>query len=248
MATIGVFVVLFVLGAIFGKAPETPARPLAAPSSPALASSPAAPPPVTYTVDKVTDGATIELAGGDGTHRTVHVLGITVATGNNCYAAETLSWATTKLVGTTVKLTTETASGVALTLVDGTDYATAAISGGFAKYAADGASTSLQALQNTAGQTAVGLWAAPCNGTIDAPTPAPPAPPAGAVAVPTPTPAQAVPAPAPTEAQAPAPDNSSSVYYKNCDAVRAAHAAPLLIGQPGYSRKLDRDGDGVACE
>ena len=40
----------------------------------------------------------------------------------------------------------------------------------------------------------------------------------------------------------------SSVYYENCDAVRAAGAAPLHAGDPGYSRKLDRDGDGVACE
>ena len=40
----------------------------------------------------------------------------------------------------------------------------------------------------------------------------------------------------------------SSVYYENCTAVRAAGAAPLHTGDPGYSRKLDRDGDGVACE
>lgn len=39
-----------------------------------------------------------------------------------------------------------------------------------------------------------------------------------------------------------------SVYYKNCDAVRAAGKAPLYRGQPGYSKKLDRDGDGIACE
>ncbi|WP_221620124.1 excalibur calcium-binding domain-containing protein [Streptococcus minor] len=39
-----------------------------------------------------------------------------------------------------------------------------------------------------------------------------------------------------------------SAYYPNCSAVRAAGAAPLYVGQPGYSRKLDRDGDGVACE
>lgn len=39
-----------------------------------------------------------------------------------------------------------------------------------------------------------------------------------------------------------------SVFYKNCDAVRAAGAAPILAGQPGYSSKLDRDGDGVGCE
>jgi micrococcal nuclease len=31
-------------------------------------------------------------------------------------------------------------------------------------------------------------------------------------------------------------------------AVRAAGADPLYAGQPGHSRKLDRDGDLVACE
>ncbi|MDP3441696.1 MAG: excalibur calcium-binding domain-containing protein, partial [Ignavibacteria bacterium] len=41
---------------------------------------------------------------------------------------------------------------------------------------------------------------------------------------------------------------SQSVYYKNCDAVRAAGADPLYSGQPGYRSKLDRDSDGVACE
>lgn len=36
--------------------------------------------------------------------------------------------------------------------------------------------------------------------------------------------------------------------YANCREARAAGAAPLRRGQPGYSRRLDRDGDGVACE
>ncbi|MFF0569436.1 excalibur calcium-binding domain-containing protein [Streptomyces sp. NPDC004041] len=40
----------------------------------------------------------------------------------------------------------------------------------------------------------------------------------------------------------------TSAYYKNCDAVRAAGAAPIRSGQPGYGRHLDRDGDGVGCE
>ncbi len=42
--------------------------------------------------------------------------------------------------------------------------------------------------------------------------------------------------------------SASSVYYPNCSAARAAGAAPIQIGEPGYARKLDRDGDGVACE
>ena len=39
-----------------------------------------------------------------------------------------------------------------------------------------------------------------------------------------------------------------SVYYPNCAAARAAGATPIRRGQPGYGRRLDRDGDGVACE
>lgn len=39
-----------------------------------------------------------------------------------------------------------------------------------------------------------------------------------------------------------------ATYYPNCRAVRDAGAAPIREGDPGYSRKLDRDGDGVACE
>ena len=39
-----------------------------------------------------------------------------------------------------------------------------------------------------------------------------------------------------------------SVYYENCDAARAAGAAPVRRGDPGYGPHLDRDGDGVACE
>jgi hypothetical protein len=53
---------------------------------------------------------------------------------------------------------------------------------------------------------------------------------------------QAVPAPAPA---APAP---SSVYYANCAAAKAAGAAPLYAGQPGYRPAMDGDSDGVACE
>ncbi|TSI18299.1 excalibur calcium-binding domain-containing protein, partial [Bacillus sp. HY001] len=46
----------------------------------------------------------------------------------------------------------------------------------------------------------------------------------------------------------PAASNNSNVTYANCAAVRSAGKAPLYRDQPGYSRKLDRDGDGVACE
>lgn len=43
-------------------------------------------------------------------------------------------------------------------------------------------------------------------------------------------------------------NESTSVTYKNCTEVKAAGKAPLRKGDAGYSSKLDRDGDGVACE
>lgn len=36
--------------------------------------------------------------------------------------------------------------------------------------------------------------------------------------------------------------------FRNCSAARAAGAAPVRAGDPGYGRHLDRDGDGVGCE
>ncbi|MFE2318599.1 excalibur calcium-binding domain-containing protein [Streptomyces sp. NPDC059441] len=43
-------------------------------------------------------------------------------------------------------------------------------------------------------------------------------------------------------------DDSSSVYYANCSEARAAGAAPIHRGEPGYASRLDRDGDGTACD
>lgn len=41
---------------------------------------------------------------------------------------------------------------------------------------------------------------------------------------------------------------SSSQAYRNCAAARAAGAAPVRLGEPGYGPHLDRDNDGVGCE
>lgn len=76
-----------------------------------------------------------------------------------------------------------------------------------------------------------------------APPQSPPAPPAPAPQAPAPQ------APAP---QAPAPQQSapqqSTFQYRNCDEARAAGAAPVLRGEYGYGRHLDRDNDGIGCE
>jgi Excalibur calcium-binding domain len=46
-----------------------------------------------------------------------------------------------------------------------------------------------------------------------------------------------------------APQRPSGVgYYPNCAAARSAGAAPVMAGEPGYGRHLDRDGDGIGCE
>ena len=82
---------------------------------------------------------------------------------------------------------------------------------------------------------------APTNQPANQPTTAP----AQAAPAQQPAPAQVQMAPAPAPAPAPVP---AAVTYANCTAVRAAGAAPIHIGQPGYSSKLDRDGDGVGCE
>lgn len=38
------------------------------------------------------------------------------------------------------------------------------------------------------------------------------------------------------------------VYFRNCSEARAAGAAPVRYGDPGYASHLDRDKDGVGCE
>lgn len=57
--------------------------------------------------------------------------------------------------------------------------------------------------------------------------------------------AAATPQPQPQQGFVSQPQQGS---YRNCSEARAAGAAPLYRGQAGYSSRLDRDGDGVACE
>ncbi|MFC4556034.1 glycoside hydrolase family 3 N-terminal domain-containing protein [Georgenia faecalis] len=64
----------------------------------------------------------------------------------------------------------------------------------------------------------------------------------------TPDPDPTTPGPEPTT---PGPEPTTpggDVYYENCDAARAAGAAPVHRGEPGYGTHLDRDRDGVGCE
>jgi biofilm PGA synthesis N-glycosyltransferase PgaC len=74
---------------------------------------------------------------------------------------------------------------------------------------------------------------------------------------PSPTPTPTMPAgvgaagrvrPAATSAAEVAAPPATQVYYRSCAMAAAAGALPLVRGDRGYRRGLDRDGDGVACE
>lgn len=73
---------------------------------------------------------------------------------------------------------------------------------------------------------------------------------AGTTATPAPAPASS---PAPRRELAPQrvqPDAARPAgrAFRNCDEVRAAGAAPVHRGDPGYGPHLDRDNDGIGCE
>jgi hypothetical protein len=42
--------------------------------------------------------------------------------------------------------------------------------------------------------------------------------------------------------------NAEPFFYENCDAARAAGAAPVYEDDPGYGPHLDRNRDGIGCE
>lgn len=67
-------------------------------------------------------------------------------------------------------------------------------------------------------------------------------------ATPEPEPATQEPEPVVEEPAPPAPAPTPARPFTSCAQAREAGAAPLYRGDPGYSPRLDRDKDGVACE
>jgi micrococcal nuclease len=63
-----------------------------------------------------------------------------------------------------------------------------------------------------------------------------------------PTKSQPAPAQTKTPEQIQQEVQQEYVFFNNCSEARAAGAAPIYRGEPGYRPKLDRDNDGVACE
>lgn len=200
----------------------------------------------TAVVIRIVDGDTIDTTAG-----TVRVIGIDTPERGQCgYSEASANAGKVVATGSTVTLTPVSGKDDTdkydrllryVTSSAGTDLGRAQISGGFAiaRYdSRDGyGSHPKESAYISADQAS-----APIKCAAPAPTPAP--------AKPAPAPVQPAPIkPAPIKpAPVQAPPAPSSVYYENCTAARAAGAAPLYIGQPGYSTKLDRDKDGVACE
>ena len=46
----------------------------------------------------------------------------------------------------------------------------------------------------------------------------------------------------------PSTGHNAGHAFRNCDEARAAGAAPVRRGEPGYGPHLDRDNDGIGCE
>ncbi|SDD82459.1 excalibur calcium-binding domain-containing protein [Actinokineospora iranica] len=231
---IAVFVVLFILAGIFGeekKPVASPVPPAAEPTTTTSATTTtttAPPEPPQAVVTEVLDARTVLTSTGEQ----IQLTSLT-ATGQ-CWQDAAIRFAKETLTGKEIL----TGAPGTLVLADGTDFATMAVSSGMAKAAA-GASAGLVTAQAAAKNAAAGLWGAPCLGAdVLAPPPAPKT-----------TPPVAPPPPPPAATPEPEPEpERAAAYYKNCTEARAAGAAPIQRGEPGYRSALDRDNDGVACD
>ncbi|MFB9431527.1 thermonuclease family protein [Streptoalloteichus tenebrarius] len=228
-------------------------------STPSGSSSSTTAPTATTTpptaVAKVLGGDSFEISRPSGT-RVVRLLGIAAptATGGQaqCWAAEARAAAASLVEGKEITLDTggkeeadpEGRLLARARLADGRDLAEALVAQGAARVVAGtlpaDRAEALRKAEESARSARAGLWGEPCQGGTALPTPPPPA------TTPPPAPVATQPPPPPPAAHTPPP--APQVYYKNCAEVRAAGAAPLHRGDPGYAKHLDRDGDGVACE
>jgi endonuclease YncB( thermonuclease family) len=213
------------------------------------------------TVTNIVDGDTVDLSD----QRRVRLLGIDTPERGDCGFEQASEFARTTLFGRTVQVEPDPTQdsvdqyGRALLYVGAPqDYSIAVTRAGWAKrYVFNNKPVQkdpqIQAAEQAAQAAKTGIWSTLCV------APAPPPPPAPTTRQ-APPPVQEqnndndvrrpAPAPAPPPPPPPAPreEPSSSTYYKNCTAARAAGAAPVHRGDPGYGSHLDRDGDGTGCE
>jgi len=209
------------------------AAPISAPAAPSVATpvpvtAPVDAPPEplgdTVTVTRVVDGDTFEVTGG----RTIRVLGIDSCEADTDAGPDATAAAESLLLAGPVLLTAE--PGVDLDrygrelryvrLADSADFGLAMVPAPHTGVY-EGGDASPQYVEQ--------LRSADDGRDCDGPDP---------VVVPPPA----------EEEESDDSGSSGAAYYPNCSSARAAGAAPLYAGEPGYSSDLDRDGDGVACE
>lgn len=202
-------------------------------------------------VSEVVDGSTLRV-DGDGKTWKVGVLGVEAPkAASQCWGDEAVEFATETLADEHVTLYTDPGQDVAensdslsayVVLDDGTNYSVAAAEAGAVRVSdADepiALADEIQAAAAEAKAEDLGLWGEPCDGELKTPEPSP----------------SPEPSPEPSTEDDEAgggdggDDGGGDVYYENCAEVRAAGAAPLHRGEPGYRPGLDRDGDGIACD
>lgn len=226
-------------------------------NSPEAAAEPVA---ATAVVLNVVDGDTIDIRDDVRGRLRVRVLGIdspeTKKPGYTvgCWGPEATEFARTEMLGRQVALVLDPTQDrtdrygrtlAYLVRADNWDYSVEAARAGAARsYVYGGApvsrSSAITAAEREARDAKRGLWGPPCDGE----TASRPATVTSGSTATLPSPSIA----APPSTPPPPPASTTSVYYKNCDAARAAGAAPIRVGQPGYRTGLDRDGDGTACD
>lgn len=213
----------------------------------------------TAVVLNVVDGDTIDIRDDVRGRLRVRLLGIDTPETKKpgytvgCWGPEATEFARTTMVGQRVALVPDPTQDrtdhygrtlAYLVRADDWDYSVEAARAGAARsYVYGGVPVSryaaIAAAEREAKEARRGLWGPPCNGE----TVSKPATVTNGSAATAPPPSLAPPAPEPL-----APASPASVYYKNCDAARAAGVAPIRVGEPGYRKGLDRDGDGTACD
>ena len=124
------------------------------------------------------------------------------------------------LNGKTVKYTPTFGTSAVVVMPDGSDFAVEAVRRGMGR-AEPGSTTALKSAQSAAEQAGLGLWGGECGGKDSADQ-------AGA--------------------QNRKQSGSDDLYFASCDAARRAGPTPIVVGQPGYGKHLDPDGDGIACD
>jgi micrococcal nuclease len=213
------------------------------PSDPPVPPQPAATSTELLTVAHVADGDTVGLSDG----RKIRILGIdapeSVKPGApvDCFGPEASAFATATLLNKQVTVTLDPTQDEVdrygrtlayVNLADGRDYSVLAADAGMARsYVYNGRPVqrfpAILRAERAAKDAGRGLW----RGCA-------PTPPATSSRVPTT-------APKPPTTTRPVPPRGP---FANCAAARAAGAAPVHRGDPGYAPRLDRDNDGIGCE